>query len=93
MFRNLLLENGFTYVKSDTVAENAYDTEKYSDHIVTKNGIILRHLYEKETEMAKYEVDVHVGAGMRAASAMAGNTLNIFVYGYSIIIHTQYKKK
>ena len=93
VFRNLLLENGFTYVKSDTVAENAYDTEKYSDHIVTKNGIILRHLYEKETEMAKYEVDVHVGAGMRAASAMAGNTLNIFVYGYSIIIHTQYKKK
>jgi hypothetical protein len=93
VFRKALLENGFTYVKSDTVAKNAYDTEKYSDHVVTKNGIILRHLYEKETEMAKYEVDVHVGAGMRAASAMAGNTLNIFVYGYSIIIHTQYKKK
>ncbi len=93
VFRKVLLENGFTYVKSDTVAKNAYDTEEYSDHIVTKNGIILRHLYEKETEMAKYEVDVHVGAGMRAASAMAGNTLNIFVYGYSIIIHTQYKKK
>ena len=92
VFRNLLLENGFTYVKSDTVAEKEYDTAKY-DHIVTKNEIVLRHLYEKETEMAKYEVDVHVGAGMRAASAMAGNTLTKFVYGYSIIIHTQYKKK
>lgn len=94
VFRNLLLENGFTYVKSDTVAEKEYDPAKYNhDHIVTKSEIIIRHLYEKETEMAKFEVDVHVGAGMRAASAMAGNTLTKFVYGYSIIIHTQYKKK
>ena len=92
VFRNLLLENGFTYVKSDTVAEKEYDTAKY-DHIVTKNEIVLRHLYEKETEIAKFEVDVHVGAGMRAASAMAGNTWTEFVYGYSIIIHTRYKKK
>ena len=94
VFRNLLLENGFTYVKSDTVAKKEYDTAKYNhDHIVTKNEIVLNHLYEKETEIAKFEVDVHVGAGMRAASAMVGNTSYKFVYGYSIIIHTQYKKK
>ena len=93
VFRNLLLENGFMYVKSDTVAKNAYDSQKYSDYISTKNEMILRHLYEKETEIAKFEVDVHVGAGMRAASAMVGNTSYKFVYGYSIIIHTQYKKK
>ena len=93
VFRNVLLENGFTYVKSDTVAKNAYDSQKYSDYISTKNEMILRHLYEKETEIAKFEVDVHVGAGMRAASAMVGNTSYKFVYGYSIIIHTQYKKK
>ena len=94
LFKDVLLENGFTYKKSDSIGQQTYNGEKYVffiNQVVTGDSKILREYYERETAKARYVIVVLVGANI--ANANIRGEATIYKYGYSIEVHTYYKRK
>ena len=89
IMRKVLVENGFNFVKSDSIAQSEFISKSaYKRYAYTNDGLIRRHFYEKETSVAKYEIVVYVGSSCSILGASYR-----YEYGYSIEIHTQYKNK
>ncbi len=94
LFKDVLLENGFTYKKSDSIGQQTYNGGNdvfFINQVVTGDSKILREYYEKETAKARYVIVVLVGANIANANIMGEAT--IYKYGYSIEVHTYYKQK
>lgn len=90
-FKGVLEENGFAYVKSDSIGQATYngrDGIYFMHEVATSDSKVRRDYYEKETAKAKYVIVVLVGANVSA-----GESLTVFRYGYSIEVHTYYKPK
>ena len=90
-FKGVLEENGFVYVKSDSIGQATYngrDGIYFMHEVATSDSKVRRDYYEKETAKAKYVIVVLVGANVSA-----GESLTVFRYGYSIEVHTYYKPK
>ena len=90
-FKGVLVENGFAYVKSDSIGQATYngrDGIYFMHEVATSDSKVRRDYYEKETAKAKYVIVVLVGANVSA-----GESLTVFRYGYSIEVHTYYKPK
>ncbi len=94
LFKDVLLENGFTYKKSDSIGQQTYNGGNdvfFINQVVTSDSKILREYYEKETAKARYVIVVLVGANV--ANANITGKATIYKYGYSIEVHTYYKRK
>lgn len=90
-FKGVLEENGFAYVKSDSIGQATYngrDGIYFMHEVATSDSKVRRDYYEKETAKAKYVIVVLVGANVSA-----GESATVFRYGYSIEVHTYYKPK
>ena len=90
-FKGVLEENGFAYVKSDSIGQATYngrDGIYFMHEVATSDSKVRRDYYEKETAKARYVIVVLVGANVSA-----GESLTVFRYGYSIEVHTYYKPK
>ena len=90
-FKGVLEENGFVYVKSDSIGQATYngrDGIYFMHEVATSDSKVRRDYYEKETAKAKYVIVVLVGANVSA-----GESATVFRYGYSIEVHTYYKPK
>ena len=90
-FKGVLVENGFAYVKSDSIGQATYngrDGIYFMHEVATSDSKVRRDYYEKETAKARYVIVVLVGANVSA-----GESLTVFRYGYSIEVHTYYKPK
>ena len=90
-FKGVLVENGFAYVKSDSIGQATYngrDGIYFMHEVATSGSKVRRDYYEKETAKARYVIVVLVGANVSA-----GESLTVFRYGYSIEVHTYYKPK
>ena len=90
-FKGVLVENGFAYVKSDSIGQATYngrDGIYFMHEVATSDSKVRRDYYEKETAKARYVIVVLVGANVSA-----GESLTVFRYGYSIEVHTYYKQK
>ena len=90
-FKGVLVENGFAYVKSDSIGQATYngrDGIYFMHEVATSDSKVRRDYYEKETAKARYIIVVLVGANVSA-----GESLTVFRYGYSIEVHTYYKPK
>ena len=90
-FKDVLEENGFVYVKSDSIGQATYngrDGIYFMHEVATSDSKVRRDYYEKETAKARYVIVVLVGANVSA-----GESLTVFRYGYSIEVHTYYKPK
>ena len=90
-FKGVLEENGFAYVKSDSIGQATYngrDGIYFMHEVATSDSKVRRDYYEKETAKARYVIVVLVGANVSA-----GESLTVFRYGYSIEVHTYYKQK
>ena len=90
-FKGVLEENGFVYVKSDSIGQATYngrDGIYFMHEVATSDSKVRRDYYEKETAKARYVIVVLVGANVSA-----GESLTVFRYGYSIEVHTYYKPK
>ena len=90
-FKGVLVENGFAYVKSDSIGQATYngrDGIYFMHEVATSDSKVRRDYYEKETAKAKYVIVVLVGANVSA-----GESATVFRYGYSIEVHTYYKPK
>ncbi len=93
-FKDILLENGFTYKRSDSVSQQTYNGGNdifFINQVATSDSKVRREYYEKETAKARYEIVILVGAN--AVDANIGNRTTTYKYGYSIEIHTYYKRK
>ncbi|MBO4829548.1 MAG: hypothetical protein J5534_08990 [Fibrobacter sp.] len=91
LFKGVLEENGFAYVKSDSVGQATYngrDGIYFMHEVATSDSKVRRDYYEKETAKARYVIVVLVGANVSA-----GESVTVFRYGYSIEVHTYYKQK
>ena len=91
LFKGVLEENGFAYVKSDSVGQTTYngrDGIYFMHEVATSDSKVRRDYYEKETAKARYVIVVLVGANVSA-----GESVTVFRYGYSIEVHTYYKQK
>ena len=94
LFKGVLLENGFTYKKSDSIGQQTYNGGNdvfFINQVVTGDSKILREYYERETAKARYVIVVLVGANV--ANANITGKATIYRYGYSIEVHTYYKQK
>jgi hypothetical protein len=78
LFRAVLPDNGFTFVKSDSMGRNSYMSD----------SIVVRYFYEMETSIAKYELVAEVGT--IAAFYLSKYS---FRYGYTVNVRTYYKQK
>ena len=90
-FKGVLVENGFAYVKSDSIGQATYngrDGIYFMHEVATSDSKVRRDYYEKETAKARYVIVVLVGANVSA-----GESSTVFRYGYSIEVHTYYKPK
>ena len=90
-FKGVLEENGFAYVKSDSIGQATYngrDGIYFMHEVATSDSKVRRDYYERETAKAKYVIVVLVGANVSA-----GESATVFRYGYSIEVHTYYKPK
>lgn len=90
-FKGVLEENGFVYVKSDSIGQATYngrDGIYFMHEVATSDSKVRRDYYEKETAKARYVIVVLVGANVSA-----GESATVFRYGYSIEVHTYYKPK
>lgn len=90
-FKGVLEENGFAYVKSDSIGQATYngrDGIYFMHEVATSDSKVRRDYYEKETAKARYVIVVLVGANVSA-----GESATVFRYGYSIEVHTYYKPK
>lgn len=90
-FKGVLVENGFAYVKSDSIGQATYngrDGIYFMHEVATSDSKVRRDYYEKETAKARYVIVILVGANVSA-----GESATVFRYGYSIEVHTYYKPK
>ena len=83
LFRDALLENGFTFVKSDSLGRDD-----------TGDSLIPRSIYEKVTSIARYEVIVGFGIDKYYNyTYMIMNNAYLYIYGYTVTVRIFYKQK
>ena len=83
LFRDALLENGFTFVKSDSLGRDD-----------TGDSLIPRSIYEKVTSIARYEVVVGFGIDKYYNyTYMIMNNAYLYIYGYTVTVRIFYKQK
>ncbi len=95
IFKNVLLKNGFAYVKSDSVSQEEFNhTEYFRERFIplayTCDSLVRRSFYEMETSVANYRVTVYVAVNVSQNVYTSERTYDD---GYSVEIRTYYKKK
>ncbi|MCQ2063528.1 MAG: hypothetical protein MJY99_09375 [Fibrobacter sp.] len=87
LFKEALVDSGFTLVKKDTVELEGRDVYR-NEAMMSEDGNIYRYFYEKETAKAKYRVESFI------VTAMSSWSINLYAdCGYAVQIYTYYKDK
>jgi hypothetical protein len=95
IFKDVLLKNGFVYLKSDTVSQDEFNRvenfqERFFPSAYTSDSLVRRSFYEMETSVAKYKVTVYVAVNF---SEELITYIRTYSNGYSVEILTYYKQK